>query len=213
MQADSLQNEKNSLTDTVVVNSESPQIFIEEASIDNGKHNYPFTEFMTRDIQPDWILYISLSLLILVAWLRLVYTKFIINENSYSKFISLLVETLNDKYLNQYPSHFRFESQISLGHPFYSKNFPFQKQILSSPLNFYLEWDDIPLILLGFIPDNLNRFIISLIQKESVHDIPINFLNQISSFSVLSKNEIEHRVQKLVDLIVNKKQETDPMEG
>ena len=80
MQSDSLLNVHDSSLDS---NNESEvlrKVFTEEKKPSDGvSDRYPFTEALKRDIQPNWILYITLILLISVAWIRLIYTKFILN--------------------------------------------------------------------------------------------------------------------------------------
>jgi len=45
---------------------------------------FPFTENLNRDINPDWIFYFSLGMIVVLAWIKLIYAKFIINVFSAS---------------------------------------------------------------------------------------------------------------------------------
>jgi hypothetical protein len=71
---DSLNNVTDSL-DSVII--ETPSVFLnEEQSI---SPNYPESSDINRELTPDWVLYFSITFLLILAWLRLIYTRFIVN--------------------------------------------------------------------------------------------------------------------------------------
>lgn len=71
---DSLVNVTESL-DTV--SNISPPVFLQTEK--DTLHEFPKTSDLNRELTPDWVLYLSIVFLLILAWLRLIYTRFIIN--------------------------------------------------------------------------------------------------------------------------------------
>lgn len=57
--------------------AKNPSVFTTESQKSNS--DYPETHDIERELTPDWVLYFSIIFLVLLAWIRLIYSKFIIN--------------------------------------------------------------------------------------------------------------------------------------
>ncbi|MBE0655739.1 MAG: DUF4271 domain-containing protein [Bacteroidales bacterium] len=55
----------------------APAIIVSGSSEKAG--NYPLSPDLQRELTPDWVLYFILGFLMVLAWLRVIYTKFIVN--------------------------------------------------------------------------------------------------------------------------------------
>lgn len=79
----SVQQDKSSDTTIVIKDSvhlrekKPSSVFLNEGQ--DSPVDYKIAEDITRELTPDWILYFSIASLIVLAWLRLIYSKFIIN--------------------------------------------------------------------------------------------------------------------------------------
>ncbi|MGC9342643.1 MAG: DUF4271 domain-containing protein [Bacteroidales bacterium] len=71
---DSLDNVTDGLDTAVNV---TPPVFLNEEQTTTP--DFPKTSDINRELTPDWILYFSIAFLLILAWLRLIYTCFIVN--------------------------------------------------------------------------------------------------------------------------------------
>ena len=77
-QQDTIPDSTNTSADTIgTLAPEIHPVFINEKPGNAG--NYPVSHNINRELTPDWVLYFSLGFLLILAWLRLIYTKFIVN--------------------------------------------------------------------------------------------------------------------------------------
>ncbi|MFW5819782.1 MAG: DUF4271 domain-containing protein [Bacteroidota bacterium] len=66
------------IQDTVHLQNEQPSsVFLHE--VPETPADYKRAEDINRTLTPDWVLYFSVAFLIVLAWLRLIYSKFIVN--------------------------------------------------------------------------------------------------------------------------------------
>ncbi|HYW97146.1 MAG TPA: DUF4271 domain-containing protein [Bacteroidales bacterium] len=65
--------------DTVAIYQPDRVFKSETRPPDTTRNNYPFSENIHRNLTPDWILYILIGVLVVLAWIRLVFNKHIIN--------------------------------------------------------------------------------------------------------------------------------------
>src|SRR6056297_694348 len=77
--------QQDNISDTTIVIKDSVQLQDEEPSsvflneVQDSPVNYKMAEDIKRELTPDWVLYFSIASLIILAWIRLIYSKFIIN--------------------------------------------------------------------------------------------------------------------------------------
>jgi hypothetical protein len=71
---DSLENVTDS-PDTATIMT--PPVFLNEKQ--ESSVAYPGTSNVNRQLTPDWVLYFSITFLVILAWVRLIYTRFIVD--------------------------------------------------------------------------------------------------------------------------------------
>lgn len=77
-QQDNIADSAGNVLDTIPSPSqERPSVFLTEEPA--GSSEYPSSSDINREMAPDWILYFSIVILAIIAWIRLIYTKFIVN--------------------------------------------------------------------------------------------------------------------------------------
>ena len=79
-QADTIQIDSFVRMETSV-NPKVPVLIGQENS---EQTKFPFTENLSAGLNPDWIFYFSIGMVVVLAWIKLIYGKFIINVFSAS---------------------------------------------------------------------------------------------------------------------------------
>ncbi len=100
IQQDKIPDSTRLRKDSVQIQEEQPvSVFVTEES--DIPVNYRIPEDVNRDLTPDWILYFSIASLAILAWLKLLYSKFIHNIFRSSLNYQLSLKIFNDAGLVQ----------------------------------------------------------------------------------------------------------------
>jgi hypothetical protein len=83
------------LYDTVNSGSGKPDpVFLSEDS--SASSDFPVSSDINRNLTPDWVLYFLIAFLVALAWIRLIYTKFIVNIFKSTFNFQLAVKVFNE---------------------------------------------------------------------------------------------------------------------
>ena len=70
------------ISDSGIFIQENAKVFLEEKPGSKELYKYSSSSDVQHQITPDWFLYISLALLILLAWIKIVYGRFLLGNFS-----------------------------------------------------------------------------------------------------------------------------------